>query len=59
MAHIKKYISAIDGLAKQGINENPNPGDFNQAMASPIGSINKNDEERVADDNVTAKILKL
>jgi len=55
MAHIKKYISAIDGLAKQGINENPNPGDFNQAMASPIGSINKNDEERVADDNVTGK----
>ena len=37
------------------IKENPNPGDFNSAMASPIGSINKNDEERVADDNVTGK----
>ena len=35
--------------------ENPNPGDFNSAMASPIGSINKNDEERVADANVTGK----
>jgi|FLOH01.1.fsa_nt_gi hypothetical protein len=37
------------------IKENPNPGDFNSAMASPIGSINKNDEERVADANVTGK----
>ena len=37
------------------IKENPNPGDFNSAMASPIGSINKNDEERVADSNVTGK----
>ena len=37
------------------LTENPNPGDFNQAMASPIGSINKNDEERVADSNVTGK----
>ena len=37
------------------LTENPNPGDFNQAVASPIGSINKNDEERVADDNVTGK----
>jgi len=37
------------------IKENPNPGDFNQAVASPIGSINKNDEERVADANVTGK----
>ena len=37
------------------LTENPNPGDFNQAVASPMGSINKNDEERVADDNVTGK----
>ena len=35
--------------------ENPNPGDFNSAMASPIGSINRDDEERVADANVTGK----
>ena len=37
------------------IKENPNPGDFNSAMASPIGSINRDDEERVADANVTGK----
>ena len=37
------------------IKENPNPGDFNQAVASPIGSINRDNEERVADANVTGK----
>jgi hypothetical protein len=35
--------------------ENPNPGDFNQASKSPIGSINYNDEEKMADANVTGK----
>ena len=52
--------SSIDEELKQikklaNLDENPNPGDFNSAMASPIGSINKNDEERVADANVTGK----
>ena len=37
------------------LTENPNPGDFNQAVASPIGSINRDNEERVADANVTGK----
>ena len=37
------------------LTENPNAGDFNQAVASPMGSIKKNDEETVADANVTGK----
>ena len=37
------------------LTENPNPGDFNQASKSPIGSINYNDEERMADANITGK----
>ena len=50
------YTPYEDDLADiMRLTENPNPGDFNQAVASPIGSINKNDEERVADDNVTGK----
>ena len=50
------YTPYEDDLAViMRLTENPNPGDFNQAVASPIGSINKNDEERVADDNVTGK----
>ena len=49
----RQELEEIKKLAN--LDENPNPGDFNQAVASPIGSINKNDEERVADDNVTGK----
>jgi hypothetical protein len=50
------YTPYEDDLADiMRLTENPNPGDFNQAVASPMGSINKNDEERVADDNVTGK----
>jgi hypothetical protein len=37
------------------LNENPNPGDFNQASKSPIGSINYNDTEKMAQDNVSGK----
>ena len=37
------------------LKENPNPGDFNQAVASPMGSINYNDTEKVAQANVTGK----
>ena len=52
--------SSIDEELKQikklaNLDENPNPGDFNSAMASPIGSINRDDEERVADANITGK----
>ena len=50
------YTPYEDDLADiMRLTENPNAGDFNQAVASPMGSINKNDEERVADDNVTGK----
>ena len=50
------YTPYEDDLADiMRLTENPNPGDFNQAVASPMGSINKNDEERVADANVTGK----
>jgi len=50
------YTPYEDDLADiMRLTENSNPGDFNQAVASPIGSINKNDEERVAEDNVTGK----
>ena len=45
-----------DGLVDiMRLTENPNPGDFNQASKSPIGSINYNDTEKVAQDNVTGK----
>ena len=37
------------------LNENPNPGDFNQASKSPIGSINYNDTEKMAQDNVSGE----
>ena len=37
------------------LKENPNPGDFNQASKSPIGSINYNDTEKMAQDNVSGK----
>jgi len=50
------YTPYEDDLADiMRLTENPNPGDFNQAVASPIGSIKKNDEETVADANVTGK----
>ena len=50
------YTPYEDDLADiMRLTENPNPGDFNQAVASPVGSINKDDEERVADANVTGK----
>ena len=37
------------------LKENPNPGDFNQASKSPIGSINYNDTEKMAQANVSGK----
>ena len=49
----RQELEEIKKLAN--LDENPNPGDFNSAMASPIGSINRDDEERVADANVTGK----
>ena len=43
------YTPYEDDLADiMRLTENPNPGDFNQAVASPIGSITMNDEETVA-----------
>jgi len=48
------YTPYEDDLAdNMRLTENPNPGDFNQASKSPIGSINYNDEERMADANIT------
>ena len=48
------YTPYEDDLADiMRLTENPNPGDFNQASKSPIGSINYNDEERMADANIT------
>ena len=49
----RQELEEIKKLAN--LDENPNPGDFNQAVASPIGSINRDDEERVADANITGK----
>jgi hypothetical protein len=50
------YTPYEDDLADiMRLTENPNPGDFNQASKSPIGSINYNDTEKVAQDNVTGK----
>ena len=50
------YTPYEDDLADiMRLTENPNAGDFNQAVASPMGSIKKNDEETVADANVTGK----
>ena len=50
------YTPYEDDLADiMRLTENPNPGDFNQASPSPIGSINYNDEERMADANITGK----
>ena len=50
------YTPYEDDLADiMRLTENPNPGDFNQASKSPIGSINYNDEERMADANITGK----
>ena len=50
------YTPYEDDLADiMRLTENPNPGDFNQASKSPIGSINYNDEEKMADANVTGK----
>ena len=47
------YTPYEDDLADiMRLTENPNPGDFNQASKSPIGSINYNDTEKVADANV-------
>ena len=50
------YTPYEDDLADiMRLTENPNAGDFNQAVASPMGSIKKSDEETVADANVTGK----
>jgi len=50
------YTPYEDDLADiMRLTENPNPGDFNQASKSPIGSINYNDEEKMADANITGK----
>ena len=47
------YTPYEDDLADiMRLTENPNPGDFNQAVRSPIGSINYNDEEKRADTNI-------
>jgi len=47
------YTPYEDDLADiMRLTENPNPGDFNQAVRSPIGSINYNDEEKRADANI-------
>jgi len=47
------YTPYADDLADiMRLTENPNPGDFNQASKSPIGSINYNDMEKRADANV-------
>ena len=50
------YTPYEDDLADiMRLTENPNPGDFNQASKSPIGSINYSDTEKMAQDNVTGK----
>ena len=50
------YTPYEDDLADiMRLTENPNPGDFNQASKSPIGSINYNDTEKMAQDNVSGK----
>ena len=55
-AKVDLYTPYEDDLADiMRLTENPNPGDFNQASKSPIGSINYNDTEKVAQDNVTGK----
>ena len=53
MNESNEELSEMRKLAN--LNENPNPGDFNQASKSPIGSINYNDTEKMAQDNVSGK----
>jgi hypothetical protein len=53
MNESNEELAEIRKLAN--LNENPNPGDFNQASKSPIGSINYNDTEKMAQDNVSGK----
>ena len=53
MHESNEELSEMRKLAN--LNENPNPGDFNQASKSPIGSINYNDTEKMAQDNVSGK----